>query len=82
MLTCKIVAKNETVSWDHLKSVTLPLPSGEATILQDHAELFSQLTEGEINGITGNEGKKYYKIPPGAGVCHVAENSVTIILLD
>ena len=82
MLTCKIVNKDEAVTWESVKALTVPLTSGEASILQGHAEMFALLAAGEISGLMHNDGKKEYQIPQGGGACHVMENMVTVILFD
>lgn len=82
MLTCKIVNKDETVTWEQMNALTVPLTTGEASILQDHAEMFALLAEGNIVGTTHTDGKKEYQISPNGGACHVFENTVTIILFD
>lgn len=75
-MRCLIITPKYREEYRNIQSVILPAFFGELQILPDHAESFVLLKQGKII----LEGKKNKEIFIEKGVCHMRDNTVSIVL--
>lgn len=77
MIICKIISPQKTLFSGEVESITLPSFNGKAQVLENHAESFFVLRDGDIILQIGNEKKK---IPVKKGIFHIFDNRAVILV--
>ncbi len=79
MITCKITSSSENKVYDNLKSILIPISSGNMEILTGHAESFILVSEGNIVLRFFDVNNNKIIIKSKNGECHIKNNKVVII---
>ncbi len=77
-MTCQILTTGACITYNDIRSVTLPGAKGEIQVLSKHAELFQLLKKGIISIRKDDEEPETMDI--SSGFCHFAHDTLTVIL--
>jgi len=77
-MQCIITSIEKTQTFPRLVTVTLPTKTGVVQIKKGHAEYFVEVIAGEVSCIT-TAGKRI-DTSIEQGVCHVQDNTVTVLI--
>ncbi len=76
-MTCQIVSLTKTIFYRNVESLSLFTAKGEVEILPGHCEAFFLLKKGPLRLNKGRPHQETLLIKEG--VCHIKDNSITII---